>query len=419
MDVLSGRKARISRFMAPISQRIDRRALTALVAACTLPALLQAGVMLWGVSAGRGGRALRDGVDLWAGGWLAWHGHLAWLFDPAAYHAFLASVLQGTLPYHLWSYPPAYLLFVTPFDWLPPWPATLLFDLTCFAGLGAMLRRAGKSWWFTAAVLASPACLDNLLEHQNGNLCAALMAAPLLMLARRPWQAGALIGLLSFKPQLGLVLPLYLIRRAPRAALAAALSAIALAVLALAVFGPAAYVGFWTVTRPMMSNVLITGFPREFAGGLISVFALIRPLGLHPAFIVQGVATLTAIILAACARSPACVLVLAALATPYLHIYDLTGAAIATALLVEQALATGARRGDALIAFLVWFAPALLPWAPQYAHAVPILLALLLACVWRRGGLGLCDSSPAQPGLPASSAGRSPIPARPACTGPG
>jgi hypothetical protein len=405
--------------MARFSQLSRPKAVAWLIVFCTIPSVLQAALMVWGVTAGRGGRAMRDGVDLWAGGWLAWHGHLAWLFDPAAYHAFLAHVLPGDLPYHLWSYPPGYLLIVSPFDWLPPWPAILTYDATWFLLLAAALRIAGKSWWFVAAVLASPACLDNLLEHQNGNLCAALMAAPLLMLPRRPWLAGGLIGLLSFKPQLGLVLPLYLFRRAPRAVLAAALGALALALAALAVFGPASYHGFWTVTRPMMSNVLLTGFPKEFSGGLISVFALIKPLGLGPAFAVQGAVTLAAIGLAAATRKPAVVLVLAALASPYLHIYDLTGAAIAAALLVEDGLATGFAKGDILAAFMIWFAPGLLPWAPHYAHAVPLLLALLLACVWRRGGLSSCDSSQAPPGSPASSAGRSPIPARPVSTAPG
>jgi hypothetical protein len=405
--------------MARFSQLSRPRAVAWLIAFCTISSLLQAALMVWGVAAGRGGRAMRDGVDLWAGGWLAWHGHLAWLFDPAAYHAFLYSVLQGALPYHLWSYPPSYLLVVGLFDWLPPWPAILTYDVAWFLLLAVLLRVAGKSWWFIAAVLASPACLDNLLEHQNGNLCAALMAAPLLMLPRRPWIAGGLIGLLSFKPQLGVVLPLFLLRRAPRAALAAAISAVVLGLAALAVFGPASYEGFWTVTRPMMSNVLLTGFPKEFSGGLISVFALIKPLGLGPAFAVQGAVTLAAIGLAALTRKPAAVLVLAALASPYLHIYDLTGAAIAAALLVEDALATGFAKGEVIAAFMIWFAPGLLPWAPQYAHAVPLLLALLLACVWRRGGLRTCDSSQAPPGSPASSAGRSPIPARPASTAPG
>ena len=74
------------------------------------------------------GKALRDGLDFWAGGFLALHGHLAVLFDHAAYQSFLAG-RYGHLPYHLWSYPPSYLLVASGFGWLSPWHAVLAFDL--------------------------------------------------------------------------------------------------------------------------------------------------------------------------------------------------------------------------------------------------------------------------------------------------
>ena len=52
------------------------------------------------------------------------------------------------------------------------------------------------------------------------------------------------------KPQLGLVLPLFLLRRAPIAVAYAALSAVALAAASLLAFGPAAWAGFLHVTSP-------------------------------------------------------------------------------------------------------------------------------------------------------------------------
>jgi hypothetical protein len=168
-----------------------------------------------------------------------------------------------------------------------------------------------------------------------------------------------------------------------------------------------------------MSNVLLTGKPPEFAGGLISVFATFRFLGVHPALIIQGLVTLAAMLAALRARSAAALLLLGALASPYLHDYDLLGAALAVALLVEDRLARGFAPFEAVLFFLAWFFPGLLPWAPQFAHAVPILLLLLLASAARSGGLAPCDSSQAPPGSPALSAGRSPIPAPPESTAPG
>ncbi len=87
-------------------------------------------------------------------------------------------------------------------------------------------------------------------------------------------------------------------------------------------------------------------------------------------------------------RSVPALLILSALASPYLHDYDLLGTSLAVALLVEQRLAEGRFGiGEPLIFFLAWFGPGLLPWQPAYAHLVPLLLLLLLASAWRRGGV--------------------------------
>jgi alpha-1,2-mannosyltransferase len=404
--------------MSQKSQIFRAAPLLAVAAFCTVPSCLEAGAIIWGAAHGMTGKALRDGLDFWGGGFLVWHGHLATLFDVRAYQAFFAG-LYGKLPYHLWSYPPTYLLIALPFGWLPPWPAVLSFDLLSLLLLAGLLRLAGKNGWFIAAVLASPASLENMLEHQNAALLTALIGGGLLLLPRRPRLGGVLIGLASLKPQLGLALPLFLLRRAPVAFVMAVISALAFAALSWLILGAASWSGFWHFTRPAMSAVLLTGQPPAFAGGLISVFASFRFLGVPAALLVQGGVSAIAILLSGRARSPIAVLLLTALACPYLHDYDLLGVTLAVALLVEQRLATGFVPFEAVLCFLVWFAPGLLPWAPQFAHVTPFLLVALLASAMRRGGLGLCDSSLAPPASPASSAGRLPIPVPPDSTAPG
>jgi hypothetical protein len=132
------------------------------------------------------------------------------------------------------------------------------------------------------------------------------------------------------------------------------------------------------------------------------------------ALAIQGVVTLAAIVLAVLSKkNPARIVVLAALASPYLHLYDLLGVTVIVALLVQDRLRRGFAPGEPILFFLLWFAPGLLPWTPQYAHATPFLLLLLLASVSRSGGLAACDSSQVPPGSPASSAGPLPIPAPP------
>jgi alpha-1,2-mannosyltransferase len=404
--------------MSQKSQIYRPSVLIVLAGLCVVPSVLEAGAIIWGAAQGLTGKALRDGLDFWGGGFLALHGHLATLFDVPAYQGFFAG-LYGKLPYHMWSYPPTYLLVALPFGALPPWPAVLGFDLLSLLLLAVLLRLAGKSGWFIAAVLASPASLENMMEHQNAALLTALIGGGLLLLPRRPRLGGALIGLATIKPQLGLALPLFLFRRAPGAFVMAIVAAGGLAALSWLVLGAPAWAGFWQVTRPAMSRVLLTGQPASFAAGLISVFASFRFLGVPGALLVQGAVSIAAILLAGRARSPVAVLLLTALACPYLHDYDLLGTTLAVALLVERRLTTGFPAFEAVLCFLAWFGPGLLPWSPQCAHVTPWLLVALLASAMRRGGLAACDSSLAPPASPALSAGRLPIPAPPDSTAPG
>jgi hypothetical protein len=369
-----------------------------------LPSLLEGYALLWGARQGYTGAALRDGLDFWAGGTLALHHHAATVFDPTGYGQFIEGKFGAGLPIHMWSYPPSYLLLAAAFGWLPAWPAVLAFDAASLLLLIFLLRLAEQPWLFVLAVAASPVALENLLEGQNAALITALIGGGLLLLRTRPHLSGVLIGLAAVKPQLGLPLPLYLIRSPAILALAAAF-ALGLGLAALAAFGPGAWIGFWQVTRPAMSNVLLTGKPAAFAGGLVSVFAAARLLGVPAALVIQGLVSAGAMLLAARTRNPAVVLILCALASPYLHDYDLLGVALAVALLVMDRLQRGFAPGEAVLFFLAWAGPGALPWLPRLAHATPLILLLLLATAIRRDRLTLCDSAKPPNFLPASSAG--------------
>jgi hypothetical protein len=390
---------------APADRRRQHRFVLAIALAAILPSLAEAYAVFWGAAQGFTGRALRDGLDFWAGGFLALHHRLAVLFDPAAYPSFLSNAFGAKLPTHMWSYPPNYLLLTTAFDWLPPWPAILTFDAASLLLLVLMLRLAKLPWPLVLAVATSPVALENLLEGQNAALMTALIGGGLLLLDSRPRLAGILIGLATLKPQLGLILPLNLLRRSRLGFCSAILAALALATLSLIAFGPAAWSGFWHVTRPAMNNVLLTGQPPAFAGGLISVFAACRRLGVAPALAIQAAVTAAAILLAARTKNPVALLILAALASPYLHDYDLLGVTLAVALLVRNRLTQGFAPGEPILFFLAWAGPGAMPWLPQIAHITPLILLLLLATAWRRDRLIPCDSRTAQPYLPASSAG--------------
>ena len=325
-----------------------------------LPSLAEGYAVIWGERQGFTAKALRDGLDFWAGGFVALHHHVATVFNPAAYETFIHGTFPpagGKLPTHMWSYPPNYLLLATAFGWLSPWHAVLAFDAASLLFLMLILRLARLPWLLIAAVAFSPVALENILEGQNAALITALIGGGLLLMETRPRLSGILIGLATIKPQLGLTLPLHLLQRSRIGLLYAALAAALLAAASVFAFGPGAWSAFWHVTRPAMSNVLLTGQPPEFAGGLISVFATARGLGLHPALAIQALASLTAILLAARTKNPVAVLILAALASPYLHVYDLLGVALAVALLVQDRLQRGFAPGEPLLFFLCWGRP--------------------------------------------------------------
>ncbi len=395
----------MSQIGSPPSRRVGQsRLILAIAVLSALPSLMEGYAIIWGARQGFTGKALRDGLDFWAGGFLALHRQVATLFDPPAYQHFIAGVFGPHLPTHIWSYPPNYLLLAAGFGWLPPWPAVLSFDGLSLLLLIFLLRLSGQSWKLILAVALSPVALENLFAGQNAALMTALIGGGLLLLNTRPRLGGALIGLATIKPQLGLALPLCLLRTRTGFGYAA-FAAIALGLASLLVFGPSAWGAFWHVTRPDMSNVLLTGQPPDFARGLISVFAAVRPLGGHAALVIQALVSTACVLLAARCKSPATMLILCALASPYLHDYDLLGVALALALLVQDRLARGFAPGESLLFFLAWAGPGAIPWLPWLGHLTPILLLLLLATTMRRDRLPGCDSRKAPNFLPASSAG--------------
>ncbi len=71
------------------NQASARLKLALIVAFCTLPSLGEGFAILWGEHKGYTGKALRDGLDFWAGGFLYLHRQLSVLFDHEAYQSFL------------------------------------------------------------------------------------------------------------------------------------------------------------------------------------------------------------------------------------------------------------------------------------------------------------------------------------------
>jgi hypothetical protein len=134
----------------------------------------------------------------------------------------LTRVLNETHPtlgqkllFRPWVYPPYTLLLVLPFGLLP-WAISYPgFQVLSFAAMAVALRPWVAGGRRYCAVLAGvafcPASAYTIFAGQNSFLSAALLLGGVWLLGARPFVAGMLLGLLAFKPQLFLLVPVALL----------------------------------------------------------------------------------------------------------------------------------------------------------------------------------------------------------------
>jgi len=153
-----------------------------------------------------------DFSNVYAAGWLTWQGHAADAYQPALQHAAEKAVFDGRdVPFFGWHYPPfffvvAVFVAAVPYAWgLTIWLAASL--AAYLATIRAILPRPET----LLIAAAFPAVFVNIGHGQNGFLTAALLGGALHWLDRRPGLAGVLIGLLAYKPQFGVLIPVALL----------------------------------------------------------------------------------------------------------------------------------------------------------------------------------------------------------------
>ncbi len=206
----------------------------------------------------------------------------------------------------------------------------------------------------------------NLGHGHNGFLTAALMGFALVSLDTRPVLAGVLFGLLSYKPQFGLMIPLVLLATGRwRTLFAAAATVAALVIAATLAFGMETWRAFFVFAEYTRAIVLETGETGWHK--IQSVFSWTRMWGapLSLAYAIQGAVTLA--IAAAMIwlwRSPAsfalkaAALCLAAiLGTPYSIDYDLMVLAPAIAFLAIDGLSRGFDPWEKSALAFLWAVP--------------------------------------------------------------
>ena len=356
------------------------------------------GVITWtGVRHHLGGAlgdatAARDYLNIWAAGHLALNQSFATLFHPEQFADWLQEVIGPDLSRHAWSYPPSMLFLAVPFSLAPLIPGFLAWTVVWLTLVKGVLRAAGLPAKLCLALLFSPAVIDNALAGQNGAITAALLEGGLLMLGWRPLIAGVLFGLLTMKPQLGLLIPICLV--ASRNWKAAAMATSVAALLATAsglVFGFDSW--FWYLTdvrRFMVVQVLEQPFSATYQSMMATPFILVRWAGgpLSLAYVIQCSVTVGCIALTWFAwwkpnadpkARVALTAALAPLASPYAYSYDTIGVAIGVAVLVQFCNGRRFTIVERGLLAAAWLWPGLAFWC--HIFAMPPVGCLTLAGV--------------------------------------
>lgn len=308
-----------------------------------------------------------DFSNVYAAGVLTLSGRTPDAYDPALQHAAEKAVFEGRdVPFYGWHYPPFFLMVAALLALMPYALALLCWlavSLPAFmAAVHAILPRR-ETWLATAAF---PAVFVNIGHGQNGFFTAALLGGFLTLLDRRPALAGVLLGLLSYKPQFGILIPLVLLATGRWTTILSAIATVAaLIVSSTLLLGMGVWHAFaesTTFTRTVVLETGGTGWEK-----IQSLFSAVRMWGggIDAAYAAQAALALSlaASIVwlwrsqAAFELKAAALAVASLLATPYVLDYDLVVLAIAIAFFVRHGLTRGFHAYEISLLALAWAAP--------------------------------------------------------------
>jgi hypothetical protein len=343
-----------------------------------------------------------DFASFHAAGSLVLDGRPGDVYNMAAHYAREQRIFGAATPYYGWLYPPIFLLVATPLALMPYPLALAVWQVSTFvfylSVIGTIVRRTrgvaiGPIWLPIAA--GFPAVFINLAHGQNGLLTAGLIGAALLTLSSRPLVSGVMFGLLAYKPQFALVIPIALLAAGQwRTIVAAGVTVMALVGITSLVFGADLWLAFAASTeasRQLLLEQGNVGFEK-----LQSVFAAVRMWGgsVPLAYAIQGAASAVVVCATAWIWRSACssdlkaalLAIATLLASPHVLDYDLVVLAVAIAYLARHGLCRGFEPFEISLLAAAWLVP-LLSRGVAGVSGIPLGLMVLLltfACTMRR-----------------------------------
>lgn len=297
---------------------------------------------------------------------LALSGEPAAVYDRARFDSYRTSFfpLQDREVFP-WVYPPLFLLLMLPLALLPYLAALGVWQAVSLGLFLGTLRRLAPHPFTLLLALGFPATFINFFTAQNGFITVFLMGGGLLLLGSRPFLGGLLLGMLVYKPHLGVLVPVALLAgRGWRALLGAGASAAALALASLVVLGAETWQAYLSSIPSSVNLLDSSSLPWKL---MPSVFAAARVAGADPALarllhgaVMAGVAA--AVVWTWSRRSSPYLrhsaFVLASLLfTPYLFFYDYVCLALPLAWLGWEGCQRGFGRGEKALLAIAWLSP--------------------------------------------------------------
>lgn len=333
----------------PRASAKDARVLAiALVVIALYAAMLFGGYVqhLW-ILDGHGHPVVNDFIVFWVAAHLALKGAVLAAYDAQREHmAELAAIGHTYYQVLGFSYPPLFLLIIilpAQLSYVTAFITWCSVTLALYALTVATIAKRAAAF---AIACAMPWALIEFMLGQNGFLTAAVIGMALLQLEKRAWLSGLLLGFLTYKPQLGVLIPLALAAGGYWRVFGwAAFGALLWNGVAGAIFGFDSYIAFLHA----LTNAADTHLVRRDLGWnkLQSIYGLAREVG-TPATaawamqaLVSAVAAAAVVIVWKSRTAPfelkaALLPVAILLATPYVLYYDVPMLAVAGAFLFRQ-----------------------------------------------------------------------------------
>jgi hypothetical protein len=351
-----------------------------------------AGKSLYGVWANLGTENIwfNDFFAIWSFAKFPFINHAIDIYDRSVLQGFQESLGSAPTIHPPFPYPPSFLLLMIPLGLLGYYAAYGTWVLGTFVLYFVVSWYRERSLSATFIILFAPATILTFIYGQTGFLASALMIGGCRFAESRPILSGMLFGLVSIKPQLGVLIPIALISARLWRTLAAAAGTVLVLFLASSMaFGLSiwpvwlaqvlAHADWVATAKPqymptIIANLTFLGVGLPMARG-IQLAAAVAVAGIIWICFRRGVTKLTV----------SALLVGTFLATPYAFVYDMPMVTNAVLAVVHDQ-----RRMYHLLpmpeaVILVWsfFLPVLMveTWRTGAIRSIPLILLFGLI-VW-------------------------------------